>query len=283
MIQLSFLYHIFADDAYIERYMNAVFVHNAVLYFMEDLEDFKAGGFAVIDDEVRMLGGYLGIADGEADESAFFDHGAHMVSRRTEVHGAGASFFQRLLGASGNLVLLHFSLDFIFIAFGEVKFGAYDDISIVHENGIGIAIVKVIPAIGTFFRTISGNGIYFFHYFFHLAAVTICIHEYCAADGAGNADGPFKAFQAVFLGKAGNRTGSDAAESGNPGIMAGHFLFETGGADGNAPDAQVADKAVRTAADQGGADAFFMRFGQDFFSSPQVFGITKQSAGPPMP
>ena len=49
--------------------MDVEFIHDPFLYFVQYVQDFLACGVAVVDYEVRVLGGYLGIADGEADEA----------------------------------------------------------------------------------------------------------------------------------------------------------------------------------------------------------------------
>ena len=153
--QSAFLENAFAEDADIHRYMDAVLILDALLHFMENVQNLLAGGFAVIDDEVRMLGGNLSVSDGEADESQILDHGTYMVSRRTQVHGAGTSLLQRLLGAAGNLVLGHVSLDFIRVSRSKVDLDACDDIAVMHENAVAVTVMEVIPAIGLLQQAVS--------------------------------------------------------------------------------------------------------------------------------
>lgn len=130
--------------------MDMIFLHDALLDFMQHIQDLLAGSMSVVYDKVRMLGGDLCITDREADETAVLDHRSDMVSRRTEVHGAGTSLFERLLGATGDLVFCHFSLDLFRIAGRKMQLYADDDIPIVHEYAVAVAIVQVIPAVGLF-------------------------------------------------------------------------------------------------------------------------------------
>ena len=251
--------------------MDVVLVHDALLHFVEHVKDFLAGGLAVVHDEVRMLGGDLGIADSKSHEATVFDHGAYIVSRWAQVHGAGASLFERLLGAARNLVFRHFSLDFFRISFGEVDLHADDDVAIVHEDAIAVAVVEIIPAVGFLFLAVFGNRVDFFYHFFHLAAVAIGIHENSAANGAGDAYSPFEAFEAILFCKASDRAGAGAAGGSDPGVFAGHFRFHAGGAEGDAANAFVADQGIRAAADNGDRDPCFVSLAKD--GSELLFGL----------
>lgn len=83
--------------------------------------------------------------------------------------------------------------------------------------------------------------------------------------------------------KTGYSTRAGAASGSDPCAFAGHVLLHAIHADRDAADAQIADKAVRAAADDGDRDSFFMRLFRTAINSSSVVGMTNASAGPPMP
>ena len=240
-----------------------IFLHDALLDFMQHIQDLLAGSMSVVYDKVRMLGGDLCITDREANETAVLDHRSDMVSRRTEVHGAGTSLFERLLGATGDLVFCHFSLDLFRIAGRKMQLYADDDIPIVHEYAVAVAIVQVIPAVGLFFFAVSGDGIDLFYDSLHLTAIAIGVHENRTADRTGDTDSPLEALQAVLFRKASDSTRAGAAAGSDPFAFAGHFLLHTVHANGDATDPLIADERIRAAADHRDSDAFFIRLPED--------------------
>ena len=140
---------------------------------------------------------------------------------------------------------------------------ADDDIPIVHEYAVAVAIVQVIPAVGLFFFAVSGDGIDLFYDFLHLTAIAIGVHENRTADRTGDTDSPLEALQAVLFRKASDCARACAAAGSDPFAFAGHFLLHTVHANGDATDPLIADERIRAAADHRDSDAFFIRLPED--------------------